>query len=68
MPYTINTHGAHDIDVYTTTTASGSTIKSPTVHFCIAVVDSSSNVPIIAVKDKTPSGRVYMTAALQYMV
>ena len=65
---TINTHGAHDIDVYTTTTASGSTIKSPTVHFCIAVVDSSSNVPIIAVKDKTPSGRVYMTAALQYMV
>lgn len=65
---TINSHGAHDIDIYTTTTASGNTIKSPTIHFCIAVVDSSSNVPIITVKNKKPSGSVYMTAALQYMV
>ena len=65
---TINSHGAHDIDIYTTTTASGNTITSPTVHFCIAVVDSSSTMPIITVKDKKPSGRVYMTAALQYMV
>ena len=65
---TIGEHGAHDIDIYTTTTASGSTITSPTVHFCIAVVDAASNVPIITVKDKKPSGRVYMTAAIQYMV
>ena len=65
---TISKHGAHDIDIYTTTTASGSTITSPTVHFCIAVVDAASNVPIITVKDKKPSGRVYMTAAIQYMV
>ena len=65
---TISSHGAHDIDIYTTTTASGSIVKSATVHFCIAVVDSSSNVPIITVKDKTPSGRVYAAASIQYMV
>ena len=64
---TINSHGAHDIDIYCTAEAGDTEVESETVHFCIVVV-GAEDTPIIAVHDKTPSGRVYSTTQIPYMV
>lgn len=64
----ITSHGAHDIDLYVTAEHMGTTVQSEKVHFCVAVANPSSTVPIITVIDKTPSGKVQSTASLQYLV
>lgn len=64
---TINSHGAHDVDIYCTAAAGETEVRSDTAHFCL-IVAGEETTPIIAVNNKRPTGKVYSTTQISYMV
>lgn len=62
------THGAHSLQVYFTAEIDGAEVRSNTLDYDIIIVDSGSNVPIIASAFVTKSAMQYTTLAIPYSV
>lgn len=62
------THGAHSLLVYFTAEIEGSEVKSNELYYELLIVDSNSNVPIIASAFRDTSVVQYTTLAIPYSV